>query len=267
VRTARDVLKELGFLDTSGADPILALSERLISHEIYKSITTVEQAQRYMEYQVWCVCDFMSLGKSIQTELGCYSIPWLPPTRTDLLVAINAILAEEETDVGPDKLRASHFEIFLKAMRQAGANTRPVEAFIKDLRAGMPFEKAIAKPAVPAAARDFFMTTMSIANGPLQGRVACFCVTREELVPRMFDAFIHNLSKHRDPRLTWFLWYLKRHVQLDTSKHGPRSRFLLNEVLGQDSRRLNAARKVVERALKARLKYLDATLRFVTAEA
>lgn len=264
MKSAEQLLIELGY----GADPhaphVLDLVGRLVDHELYHSLTNVARVRTFMCYQVWCVWDFMCLAKSVQVGVGCYQVPWVPPIDTALVRAMNGILEGEEADIGPDGKPASHLEIFIAAMEEAQADSAPIKAFVADLRSGMSFEDAATKPDIPLAARAFMQTTMAVTAGPLHCRVASFCLTREELVPRMFRNFIPKLPQARE-QMSKFLWYLERHVELDTQTHGPHSQTLLRGVVGNDPIKRSEALAAVVYALEARLAYLDDTLGAVRA--
>src|SRR5688572_27836556 len=98
--------------------------QRISEHKLFGKLTSLAAIRVIMEHHVWCVWDFMCLAKALQSSLTS-TIPWFPSPYPEALFDINAILATEETDEGPDGERRSHFEEFILAMREAGANTEP----------------------------------------------------------------------------------------------------------------------------------------------
>ena len=110
------------------------LRDQLLDHPIYRRIRTIDGVQTFMEHHVFAVWDFMSLLKALQQRLCCVSVPWLPPANAFAARLINEIVLAEETDVGPEGVPASHFDLYLDAMRQAGADDGPVLAFFERLR-------------------------------------------------------------------------------------------------------------------------------------
>ena len=65
-------------LPSSQLEKIDDITKKLVNHPLYYSITTLPDLRIYMEYQIWCVWDFMALIKSIQVHFLSSSILWLP---------------------------------------------------------------------------------------------------------------------------------------------------------------------------------------------
>ena len=90
-----------------------------------------------MENHVFAVWDFMILVKQLQRNLTCMDKVWRPPQ--DLLTArlINEIVLGEETDenLGGGGY-VSHYQLYLQAMKEVGANTGMIEEFIGNISAG-----------------------------------------------------------------------------------------------------------------------------------
>ena len=82
-----------------------------------------------MEYHVYAVWDFMSLLKALQIELTCTTLPWKPVGDTKIRRLINSIVLEEESDVDADGNPSSHYEMYLDAMIECGADTKKIESF------------------------------------------------------------------------------------------------------------------------------------------
>ena len=126
------------------------LRDRLVAHPIYGLIDGPERVRRFMETHVFAVWDFMSLLKALQQRLTCTSVPWFPTADAEARRLVNEVVLDEESDTLPEGGYASHFELYLGCMRQAGADTGPIERLLESLAAG---QRPAPRPWPPAAAR------------------------------------------------------------------------------------------------------------------
>jgi hypothetical protein len=243
-------------LPSSQLEQINNISKKLVNHPLYYSITTLPDIRTYMEYQVWCVWDFMALIKSIQVHFLSSSILWLPPKDGEVGSYLYELLATEETDSdATGGGHCSHFETYLRAMKQAGANHKSIDIFISELYRGAQLEEALLLASAPEASKDFVTTTLKIANGPIHGVVAAFWLSRERIIPDMFTTLLQNFSSQEG--LSIFKWYLERHIYLDTKCHCPISTLIFSRVIGGDENKLEEAANIAIEALSARLNLLD----------
>ena len=107
----------------------------ITNHALYKRLNSVSDIAVLMEHHAYAVWDFMSLLKALQTLLTCTSSPWKPVGDSKIRRLINSIVLEEESDVDADDNPSSHYEMYLDAMKQCGANTEPVEKFVSQVSA------------------------------------------------------------------------------------------------------------------------------------
>src|SRR5258708_17894843 len=110
------------------------LRQQIINHKVYSAINDMDDLKIFMQYHVFAVWDFMSLLKALQNNLTCTSIPWFPKGSPDTRHLINEIVVGEESDVDSFGNRKSHFELYLDAMQQCGADTSQIEKFIAVLK-------------------------------------------------------------------------------------------------------------------------------------
>lgn len=129
------------------------LRQQIVQHPLYTRINTIEAIRVFMEHHVVAVWDFMSLLKSLQRELTCVSNPWLPVGSANTRYLINEIVTGEESDVDQAGNRISHFELYLQAMEQAGANKTPIQDLVSTLQQGVPLQKALVESTLPTAAK------------------------------------------------------------------------------------------------------------------
>jgi len=236
----------------------------VVSHPLYKQLNTVDAVATFMEHHVFAVWDFMSLLKTLQNSLTCVQVPWVPSGPTASRRLINDIVLVEESDE-LDGGFISHFELYLKGMRQAGANTVPVDAFIGLLRAGEPVTASLKDAGVPAPAADFVTTTWEfIDHAPVHCQAAAFAFGREDLIPDMFDRVSALNSEHG--QLSHFVDYMRRHIQVDSEEHTPMAMQMLADLCGDDDDKWLQCEQTVGTAFAARTRLWDSILDALPSE-
>lgn len=227
--------------------------QQLASHSLYASFRTMDDLHLFMQSHVYAVWDFMSLLKQLQRGLTCIDVPWLPTSNADARRFINEIVLGEESDHRGEQ-SCSHFELYLEAMRESGADTQPVEAFIAALRKGESVSQALTTAKVPAEARAFVETTFKIIDsGSFAATAAAFTFGREDVIPDMFRGFVRELNSASPGQVETFLYYLERHIELDGDDHGPIALKLMENLCGSDAARWQQATEAAETALRARI--------------
>src|ERR1700755_3192933 len=98
------------------------LRQQIINHKVYDLITSIDDLGIFMNHHIYAVWDFMSLLKSLQQNLTCTRVPWFPVGSANTRYLINEIVTGEESDIDSKGNRKSHFEMYLDAMQQCGAN-------------------------------------------------------------------------------------------------------------------------------------------------
>ena len=240
---------------------IAPLRARLADHPLYLSIRTPEHLRLFMESHVFAVWDFMSLLKALQSRLTCVSFPWVPTPLPASRRFINEIVLGEESDEY-DGEPISHFELYLRAMQQSGADTQPIHALLAALPRN-PILQAIEVAKIPEGPRAFLRTTFQlIESGQLHALAAAFTFGREDVIPDMFRALVHDLNQQHAGALSTFIWYLERHIEVDGEDHGPLSLRMVADICGDGSpeaeTRWQQAGEAAEQALTARIALWDA---------
>lgn len=201
-------------------EAIEPLRQQIINHKVYGVINNVEALKIFMQYHVYAVWDFMSLLKSLQSNLTCTSVPWFPVGSADTRFLINEIVVGEESDVDQQGNRTSHFELYLSAMKQAGADISVIETFISSLKKNKNLSLAYDEAVVPEAARKFVDFTFSVINsGKPHLQAAIFTFGREDLIPGMFHSIINDIDKQNPESISIFKYYLERHIEVDGDHH------------------------------------------------
>lgn len=244
-----------------------AEQDRLARHPLFAELRSLDDLRAFMEWHIFAVWDFLSLLKRLQRDLTCVTLPWTPPANPRAARLINEIVLGEESDLTPDGGALSHFELYLAAMREIGADTGRIDAFLGCLSQGVALEAAIARSGVPAAVAAFLRATLRTAqSGSLEQVLGSFFHGRENVIPRMFQGLLANWGITREAA-PLFVYYLERHIALDSEGHGPAAQALVAAMVGDDPAREEAMLSAALSALKQRGQLWDGLLTQLSAEA
>src|SRR6218665_309178 len=130
-------------------EEVAPLKQQLVEHKLYKQISSIEDLHIFMQHHVFAVWDFMSLLKVLQRNLTCVDIPWVPKGNANTRYLINEIVTGEESDIDEQGNRHSHFELYLKAMEQAGSSIQQINQMLQLLSSGKDVYQALAGCAAP----------------------------------------------------------------------------------------------------------------------
>lgn len=240
---------------------IAPLRQQLIDHRVYASIKTIEDLQLFMQHHVYAVWDFMSLLKTLQQQLTCTSVPWVPIGTPQTRYLINEIVLGEESDVDASGNRISHFELYLQAMAQAGCDTAKINSFIASIVSGKSVSDTITSSNVPGSAAAFMRNTFDvIATGKAYLHAAVFTFGREDLIPGMFVSFVNELNKNTDNKLSILKYYLERHIEVDGDHHSHLGYEMTAGLCGDDATKWAEATAAIKQALQCRVALWDGIL-------
>jgi hypothetical protein len=237
---------------------LYAQQQQLGEHRVFSLIQTRADLATFMSWHVFAVWDFMSLSKRLQAELTGISTPWLPPQDARAARLINEIILAEESDELPDGGYASHHDMYLSAMREVGADTGCIRAFIDSLRAGEVLSEALAQPCIAAPVRQFVTHTLhTVQTGSLAAVLGSFFFGRESVIPAMFKGLLTQwgLQPQAAPM---FVYYLRRHIELDADSHGPAAMQLIETVLNGNAGAVETLLDSARQAIDARAQLWDA---------
>ncbi|MGW2648156.1 DUF3050 domain-containing protein [Streptomyces sp. NPDC001393] len=245
------------FVDHPGVtalkDNIAPVRARVTSHPLYASFGSRRDVAVFMEHHAFAVWDFMSLLKNLQQQLTCTSVPWVPKGPAASRRLINEItLVEESDELGEGFI--SHFELYRAAMDDAGADPKPLDAFLALIESGTPVPRALVDAGAPQPVRDFVGATWHvIETAPVHVQAAVFAFGREDLIPEMFEQVIR--INDSDGKLAKFKDYLQRHIEVDADEHTPMAMRMLVDLCGDDNRKWQECSHAVREALHERARF------------
>ncbi|MBE9598311.1 DUF3050 domain-containing protein [Pedobacter sp. MC2016-24] len=248
-------------------DAIEPLRQEIINHKVYGVINDLEDLKIFMQFHVYAVWDFMSLLKSLQINLTCTSLPWFPVGSGNIRYLINEIVAGEESDVDHSGVRKSHFEMYLDAMDQCGADTAEIYSFVNALKAGEDLNAAYLTAGTPAEARAFVDFTFEIINsGQAHLQASTFTFGREDLIPNMFLSIVNDLNQKFPDQISLFKYYLDRHIEVDGDHHSHLALEMTADLCSDNQAYWEAAETASIESLKKRLLLWDGAFEMIKAK-
>ena len=230
------------------------LRQEIINHKVYSAIKNIDDLQVFMQYHVYAVWDFMSLLKTLQTNLTCTTVPWFPKGSADTRHLINEIVVGEESDVDLNGIRKSHFELYIDAMNQCGADTAKAFTFIEVLKNTGDFNSAYSASETPAEAKEFVDFTFKIIGSNkdyLQS--AIFTFGREDLIPGMFLSIVNDIHKNFPGSISIFKYYLERHIEVDGDHHSHLALQMTSNLCGSNEQFWKEAEQATIESLQKRI--------------
>ncbi len=206
----------------------------LNSHELFESYEkfSLQELKIFMEYHVFAVWDFMSIVKSLQNHICPSGSPWFPNeyTKNGIAHLVNEIIFNEESDFDNEGNYYSHFDLYLLAMNDVGADTKKVLKFINNFQnSGIVNDNENGQD-YPRESVDFVNNTFQcIKTNKIANIAAIFTYGRETTIPSMFNCILKKIDSndilYKNLRL-----YINRHIDIDSSRHGPLSMKLFKYV-------------------------------------
>ncbi len=209
--------------------------QSLLSHPLYSHLNDVQSLRTFMEHHVWAVYDFMCLAKRLQAAFTSTVFPWTPPQEPQVARLMNEIVLGKETDLLADGTAGSHFDFYLEAMEEVGADTRPVQRYLQALDAGRTWQGSLQNSGAPTAAAFFVRQTLhAVGNQNLAYIAGAFTFGRETLIPDMFIQFVKTLEQSHPGKFGGLLYSLEKHFEVDSEEHVARALQMLEKIIETD---------------------------------
>lgn len=218
-------------------------------------MSSKDQLAVFMEHHVYCVWDFMSLVKGLQHSIAPSSWPWRPTQHTTNGCArlLNDIIKTEESDYVAGRY-LSHFDLYLEAMEEVGANTRTVKTFVNSV-----FDIGLyrAMSIVPEPSRRFMESTFGfIGTNKPHVMASAFAFGRETVIPGMYMNMVKKLGITEQQAPKFYLW-LNRHIEVDGESHGPASIDLVNILCNNDEMLFKEAELAGHKSIQDKIDFWD----------
>ncbi|HVI43737.1 MAG TPA: DUF3050 domain-containing protein [Chitinophaga sp.] len=239
-------------------EAIQPVRKALTAHPLYATMRSISDIRVFMKYHVFAVWDFMSLLKSLQLQLTCTDIPWIPKGSAATRFLINEIVTGEESDVDQNGQRVSHYELYLTAMEQAGASSEVIREYMHYLNNGYTVQTALVAVNAPAAVQQFVQYTFDVVqHEPVHVQAAVFTFGREDLIPDIFMPIVSDLDKQFPEQVSIFKYYLERHIEVDGDHHSLLGMEMVRELCGDDPKKWEEAIDAAKKGLEMRLVLWD----------
>ena len=229
---------------------------KMIDHPVFSGITDIKRLQAFMLHHVYCVWDFMSLAKRLQMDMSCVQLPWIPVADPEGARLINEIILEEESDIDQEDKPTSHLELYLKAMKEIGADTSVFEKALERSASGDSEEISKAWRNLQEPISFHCLNTINIAMQCSTVEVlGAFYNGREGVIPDMFRNLLKQFGVSEEKAPT-FHYYVNRHIELDGDSHGPKMKEFIDRTIKTDEERILYLKCSIS-AVDARIKLWD----------
>ena len=167
---------------------------------------------------------------------------------------INSIIVDEESDAFDDGHYVSHFDLYIEAMREIGADPTQVLEFVKNVPVKGLFESM---DVVPAASRAFMESTFGFIHSEKPWVIAsAFAFGRETVIPGMYMNMVKQLGITEQEAPKFYAW-LNRHIEVDSGDHGPASVTLVKTFCEGDAERIQEAQEAAHKAIDDKMAFWD----------
>jgi hypothetical protein len=240
--------------------------QQIVNHKLFSEISTIEDLRIFMQHHVYAVWDFMSLLKSLQKNLTCTDIPWYPKGSAETRYLINEIVVGEESDVDMNGNRISHFELYLQAMDQSGADVSKILSIVNAFK-NNEIQSIEYDNTTSIGVQNFVNQTFEVIKTDKDYiQAAVFTFGREDLIPNMFYSIVQEINIKSEDQINIFKYYLDRHIEVDGDHHSHLAIKMTEELCGEDENKWDEAIHYVLKSLERRKELWDAVFEEIKAK-
>ncbi len=235
---------------------IAPLREELLNHSLYNDLESLEHINIFMEQHIYAVWDFMSMVKWLQRKLTCTEVPWVASKANGQTQRfINEIVLAEETDTDRHGEIKSHFQMYVDAMEQSGADPSKALDFIKSVNGKKDVVTFLKQNFLPGKVIPFLDFTFGLLQeGKAHKIAAAFTFGREDLIPDMFLTLVKKINQGEGNKLDGLIYYMERHIEIDGEEHGPMSLAMVSQLCGKNEKKWDEAMAAAKEAFQARMR-------------
>jgi hypothetical protein len=232
--------------DNRSVNLVSELIQKNANHKVFSHLKNPEALRIFASVHCFCVYDFMFLAKALQHVIAPSGPEWkghiISPMATR---AINEIILEEESDVDPEGGYTSHYDLYLKGMKEIGADFGPLLSFVESRDTSILSEEI----------GDFvdYHTKLAKSLNPMK-IAGAFFYGRESLLPEVFESIVNILGDDQAPTLRY---YFDRHIELDGRNHSELGEKIISELAERLGESEQVAIDAGVKSLEMRYKVFD----------
>ena len=152
------------------------------------------------------------------------------------------------------------------AMKEIGADTKQIERFIELIKNNVAVSEAMNKVSANSYIQEFVNSTIdTVVNGNIYQVLGSFVFGREHVIPNMFEGLLNNW--HIDESdAPMFVYYLKRHIELDGDEHGPAALKMIKSLTRDNQEAIQQLSDAAKEAIDHRIHLWDGMAQTLSQE-